>query len=276
MVDLFDEVEDELRSEQYKKMLFRLAPWVVGGLAAGALVAACVYGYIRYEDSVAAKAGVTYAAALDTLNKGDLQGAFKQLDDVKSNAKGYKALALMVQASIRQQDGKPADAAKLFDEAADMAPKGKTGLILADTARLKAAWAVLDDSPYAEVENRLKPLTEEGRPLRSLAREATVIAMLNAGMAKEARAEATRLTVAPDATEGVAQRAHLIIALIDSGDSAALPAVVKAAKSVAPSPQNMQITPEMMKQLQAQQGAAGGAPGGDGPPGGPPAGDAGQ
>ena len=274
MVDLFDEVEDELRTEQYKKMLFKLAPWVVGGLAAGALVAAGVYGVIRYQDGVIAKAGAAYNAAALTLNKGDPEGAYKQLDAISGSARGYKALALMVQGGIRLQQDKPAEAVKLFDQAGDAAPHGKSGLILADTARFKAALAVLDDSPYAEVEKRLKPLTEEGRPLRGLAREALTLAMLNAGMIKEARAEATRLTVAPDSTPGVAQRAGVLIGLIDTGDAAQIAAVTKASKTLSPTPVaapggNQQITPEMIQQLRAQAAAQGG-------PIAPPDGGAGQ
>jgi hypothetical protein len=263
VVDLFEEVEDELRNEQYKKLALKLAPWVVGGLVAGALVAAAAYGYIRYQDATAAKAAGTYAAALDTMRKGDQQGAYKALDDVSGSSKGYKTLALMLQASIRLDAGKTDEAVKLFDKAADTAPSGKNGLILADTARLKAAWAVLDDSPYAEVEKRLKPLTEDGRPLRGLAREALTIAMLNAGMTKDARAEATRLTVSPDASQGIAQRARLMISLIDSGSASQIPAVTKAAKTaVPPAPaQSMQITPEMIEKLRAQAAAQGGAAG---------------
>jgi hypothetical protein len=263
VVDLFEEVEDELRNEQYKKLALKLAPWVVGGLIAGILVAAAAYGYIRYQDATNAKAAGAYAAALDTMMKGDQLGADKQLDAIPAGSKGYKSLALMLQAGMRLDAGKTAEAVKLFDQAADTAPSGPNGLILADTARLKAAWAVMDDSPYAEVEKRLKPLTEDGRPLRGLAREALTIAMLNAGMTKEARAEATRLTVSPDASQGIAQRAHLVISLIDSGGAAQIPAVTKAAKTaVPPAPaQSMQITPEMIEKLRAQAAAQGGAAG---------------
>lgn len=262
MVDLFEEVEGELRNEQYKKLAIKLAPWIIGGLSAGMIVAAGAFAYIHYQDNTAAKAAGAYSSALDTLRKGDQEGAYKALDGVSGGAKAYKALALMVQAGIRLEGGKTDEAVKLFDKAADTAPSGKSGLILADTARLKAAWAVLDDSPYAEVEKRLKPLTEDGRPLRALARESLTIAMLNAGMIKEARAEATRLTVSPDASQGIAQRARLIISLIDSGSAAQIPAVTKAAKTaVPPAAQQMQITPEMIQQLRAQAAAQGGAAG---------------
>ena len=268
MVDLFEEVEEELRVEQYKKLALKLAPWVIGGLLAGALVALGAYGFVRYQQAATSKAATAYAAALDSLEQGDEAGAAKKLDGVKGAA-AYKTLALMVQAGLRENAGKPDEAVKLFDQAAAAAPGGKAGLILADTARLKAAWAVMDDKPYAEIEKRLQPLTQPGRPVRALAQEALNMAMLNAGMVQQARVGATRLTAAPDAPAGVAQRAQVMISVIDSGVAGGISAVAKAEKALPPpQAQPMQITPEMIQQLRAQAAAQGGgapaAPGGGG------------
>ncbi len=138
MVDLFEEVEDELRNEQYKKLALKLAPWVVGGLIAGVLVAAAAYGYIRYQEATIAKAAGAYASALDTLMKGDQQGADKQLDAIPGSSKGYKTLALMLQASLRLDAGKTAEAVKLFDQAADTAPSGPNGLIFSRHSPLES------------------------------------------------------------------------------------------------------------------------------------------
>jgi hypothetical protein len=269
VVDLFEEVEEELRVEQYKKLALKLAPWIVGGLVAGGLIAAAAYGVVRYEANNAAKAASTYAAVLDSINQGDTEGAYHQLDAVPKSAKAYKALALTIQGGMRLNQNKAAEAVKLLDEAAKEAPGGKAGLILADSARLKAAWALLDDAPYAEVEKRLKPLTEKDRPYAALANEALGMAMINAGKTAEAKAIFNKLSVDPSAPQGVAQRAGVAVRLIDGGAVAAVPAAAKAAKSIAPpaAAQPGGITPEMIEQLRAQAAAQGGqasAPAGDG------------
>jgi len=262
VVDLFEEVEDELRAEQYKKLALKLAPWVIGGLVAGGLIAAVAYGAVRYQENTAAKAAGTYAAVVDSLGQVDPETSFKQLNDVPKGAKAYKSLALSLQAGIRIEQNKTAEAVKLLDEAAKAAPGGKAGLILADSARLKAAWAVLDDAPYAEVEKRLKPLTEEGRPYRALANEALGVALINAGRAAEAKPVFTRLSVDPSAPQGVAQRAKQTLIIINDGAASVAPAAAKAAKDVVlPAPQQGGITPEMIEQLRAQPAAQGGQAG---------------
>lgn len=260
MVDLFEEVEDELRAEQYKKLALKLAPWVIGGLVAGGLIAAVAYGAVRYQENTAAKAAGTYAAVLDSMNQGDPETAFQQLNSVPKGSKAYKSMALSLQAGIRMQENKTAEAVKLLDEAAKAAPGGKAGLILADSARLKAAWAVMDDAPFAEVEKRLKPLTEEGRPYRALADEAMGVALINAGRPAEAKAIFTRLSVDPSAPQGVAQRAKQAMTVIDDGAATAVPAAAKAAKDIvppAPSPMG-NLPPELIEQLRAQAAAQGG------------------
>ena len=46
MVDLFDEVEEQLRSERYTSVAKRLAPWISGVLALALVVA---LGYAGYQ-----------------------------------------------------------------------------------------------------------------------------------------------------------------------------------------------------------------------------------
>ncbi|RZJ93554.1 MAG: tetratricopeptide repeat protein [Brevundimonas sp.] len=261
MVDLFEEVEEELRVEQYKKLAVRLAPWVIGGLVAGIIIAGAIYGIVRYQESNAAKASAAYSAVLEKLAQGDNEGAIKQLQLVPKGSKAYRALALSLQGGLLIEEGRTAEGVKLLDESATAAPGGKAGLILADSARLKAAWAVLDDAPYAEVEKRLQPLTEDGRPYSALAKEAMGMALINAGRAKEAKPIFTKLSVDPSAPQSMAQRAKIAADLIDGGAASAIPAAAKAAKSIAPpAPQPTSgITPEMIEQLRAQAAAQGAA-----------------
>lgn len=271
MVDVFEEVEGELRSERYKQFALKLLPWALAGLFAGLLIAGGIWAVTSARERTAAAASQTYADALASAEAGDLEGAYIQFDKISPRAKSFKALALMNQGAIRLQQDKAKEAAALFDRAAEIAPTGKLGLIVSDAARLKSALALLDDASYAEIEARLKPLSEEGRPYRPLAREALAFAKVKAGKLKEAREDFVVLSLLQDAPQGVRDRANGSIAMIDSGLAANAGAVAKAAAALPPPPA-MQglpagITPEMMQQL--MQGA-GGAPGG--PPGGPPQG----
>ena len=268
MVDIFEEVEGELRSERYKQLALKLLPWALAGLFAGLLIAGGVWAVTSARARTAAEASQTYTDALTAAEAGDLEGAFLQFEKVSDEAKSYKALALMHQGAIRLQQNKPKDAVALFDTAAETAPGGDLGAIISDAARLKSALALLDDASYADIEARLKPLTEDGRPYRPLAREALAFAKLKAGRLKEAREDFVVLSLLQDAPQGVRDRANGSMAMIDSGLAANVDAVAKAAAALPP-PVPMQglpagLPPELMQQLM-QQGAGGGAP-----PAGPP------
>jgi hypothetical protein len=231
VTDIFEEVEEQLRSERYRNLAIQVFPWAVG-LAVIALVAALGYwGWDTYRTRQSNKASEDYAAAMDMLPKGDTLKAYARFGEVaKAPSRTYKSLALMQQAAIRLQANATGDAVKLFDQAAATAPDP----VIGDLARLKSALALMDTAPYAAMEERLKPLTEEKRPYRAAAFEALAMAKLQAGKAKDARGDFVVLTLMPGAPESVRQRAQEALALIDSGSAKDLPAVVKAAAALPP------------------------------------------
>lgn len=251
MVDVFEEVEDQLRTEQYKRLALKSLPWVAAALVIVALVAGGWYAFDKYHAGKAVSAAANYQAAIDTASKGDFEAAYKQFGEVAKTApSGYKSLALQMQGALRLREDRVKDAVALFDASAEAAPHGKEGLIVADAARLKSAFALLDEAPYAEIEGRLKPLTEDDRPYRALALEGLALAKLNAGKVKEARADFESLKSSLDASEGMIERASAAIELIDSGGATSLPAIVKAAREA----------PAMPMMMPGSQPAAGGAP----------------
>lgn len=235
MVDVFEEVEDQLRTEQYKRLALKALPWVLGVVIAAIVITAAWVGLHKYNENKAAGAAQAYQTAVESFARGDIDATYAEFDKVaKSAPRGYKALALMVQGGLRIQQNRTKDAVALFDAAAEAAPKGASGLLVADAARLKSALALLDDAPYADIEGRLKPLTEDDRPYRAMALEALALAKLNAGKIPEARADFESLSNSLDAPQTLIQRAKVGIALIDSGSASAVPLAVKAAKTAPP------------------------------------------
>lgn len=70
MVDVFEQVEEELRSERYKRLARTWLP-VLGGLLAVALVAALAWwGWQSYVSSQADKASAAYQQGIDALQEG--------------------------------------------------------------------------------------------------------------------------------------------------------------------------------------------------------------
>ena len=232
MVDVFDEVEEQLRSDRYKSLALKALPWV-GALAALAiLVAGGWIGWTKYQQGQTNKASEAYQAALVGLEKTGPTGAFPAFEAIsKTGSTAYKTLALMQMGGIRLEENKTAQAVAYFDQAAKLAPNP----VLADVAGLNSALALLDTAPYKDVEARLTPLMGEKSPYRVQAKEALAFAKLRNGDLAGARADFVVLATSLDnSSDEVRQRAQAAKDLIDSGSAKDLPAVVKAALALPP------------------------------------------
>jgi hypothetical protein len=242
LVDLFDEVDEELRSDRYRNVLRTLLPWATGIFAAVLLGYLAYWGYTAWQDRNLAAGALAYQKGVDALSSGDAKAALVSFQAAsKAGAPGYKALALMEQGNLRAELDKPDEAAKLFDQAADAAPNQ----IIGDLARLKAAQALLDTAPLPQLNTRLTPLMEGKRPYAIFARETLAMAKLMAGKNADARKDFSVIQLSLTAPEDMRQRAQLAIALIDSGEAATAVSAVKTAATMPPPPAAMVGPPPM-------------------------------
>ncbi|NQE64253.1 tetratricopeptide repeat protein [Caulobacter sp. RHG1] len=234
MVDVFDEVEEQLRGERYRSLATKSLPWVVAAVAAAVIGVGGYWGWDSYKTSQANKASEGYQAALEAAQKNGPSKAFDQFKTVADGgARGYKALALMQMGDIRMEENKTKDAVGYFDEAAKAAPDALMG----DLARLKSAFALMDTASYKDIEARLTPLAGEKSPYRVYAKEALAFAKLQAGDLAGARGDFVVLANSLDNTsEEVRQRAQAAMQMIDSGSAKELAAAVKAAAALPPTP----------------------------------------
>lgn len=241
MVDVFEQVEEELRSDRYKRLALTWGP-VVGGALLIALVAALGWwGWDSWQSSQASKGSVAYARGLEAMEAGNAAGARAAFVEAADKGNGaYKALALNQQAALAVADNRNEEAVKLFDEAA----KAARDPLLADVARLKAAWLLMDvdSTPLADLEGRLTPLTEEKRPLRAFAQQALAMARLQRGKTAEARSGLVQLTLGQDVPDVVRQTSQSAIDAIDSGVVSNLGDILAAQKNL-PAPTAAPVAP---------------------------------
>jgi hypothetical protein len=233
VVDLFEEVEEDIRSDHYLMMARRSGPWIT------ALFAVVIFGYLAFwgfkawEDRNLAAASSAYQNGLDALAQGDQTGAKADFDlAIKAGAPGYKTLALMQEGGLQLAAGKPDAAAALYDAAAKVAPSPAIG----DLASLRAAEALLDTAPYNILADRLTPLTDPKRPYALYAKEALAMAKLMAGKTADARRDFELIPLQLGATDDMRQRSQMAIALIDAGEAQAAVAAVKAAATLPTTP----------------------------------------
>jgi hypothetical protein len=182
--ELFDEVDEEVRRDQLKKLWDQYSIYII---ALALLIIAGVGGWRGYqylEAKRAAEAGAAFdkATELSEANKhAEAEAAFA---DLAAKAPwGYRMLArLRTAAEIANRD-KPA-AAKMFD---DIAADGSVGAPERDLARIRAAQLLLETTSYPNMLQRLEPAIAAGATFRHTARELLALSAWRANDATAAR-----------------------------------------------------------------------------------------
>ena len=233
MVDVFEQVEEELRSDRYKRLARTWLP-VAGGVLLVALIAALAFwGWDSWQTSRADKASLAYDRGLEALqanNPVTADAAFKQAAEEGNGA--YKAMALMHRSGIALEAGRDAEALTLMDEAA----KASRNPLIADLAAYKAALLAMDTASLEDVQRRLEPLAREGRPLAAYAQEAQALVLVQNGQGAQAKDILIVLKNGLETPEDIKQRAELVLASIDGGSVANIQAIVAAMRNLPPEP----------------------------------------
>ena len=156
MSELFDEVDEEVRREQLKKLWDKYSIYIV---ALAILIVAGVGGWRGYqylEAKKAAEAGAAFDSAVELSEQNKHAEAEAAFADLAAKApSGYRMLArLRVAAEVATRD--PQAAAKIYDEiAADRSVRAAEQ----DLARVRAAQLLLDSSTYPNMLQRLEAAT---------------------------------------------------------------------------------------------------------------------
>ena len=168
MSEIFDEVNEDVRRDQLKKLWDQYSIYIV---AVALLIIASVGGWRGYqylEAKKAAEAGAAFdkAAELSEANKhAEAEVAFADLA-AKAPA-GYRVLArLRTAAEIANRD--QAAAAKMFGE---IAADRSVGVAEQDLARVRAAQLLLESETYPNMKTRLEAAAAPGATFRHTARE---------------------------------------------------------------------------------------------------------
>ena len=231
MSDIFDETEENLRADKWVAIVKTALPIVIATLLAALLLALGIWGWQSWQANIAAKSSETYQAALDAGNKGDTAGAKTKFEDVtKSGNATYKALAYMQLGGMAVSAKNDTEAAKDFDAAAAQG----TSPAIKDLAVLKSVFVSMDKAPFKQVQDRLTPLTKDGRPFAPLAKEALAMAKLQNGDVAGARSDLQVLSLTLGTPDGVKQRAGEFVQAIDSGAIPAAKAAIALPEATAP------------------------------------------
>ena len=211
MSELFDEVDEEVRRDQLKKLWDRYSIYIIAGAF---LIIAAVGGWRGYqylEAKKAAEAGAAFdkAVELSEQNKhAEAEAAFADL--AKNGPSGYRTLArLRVAGQVANRD--PQAATKMFD---DIAADNSVGVKLQDLAKIRAAGLLLDTASYPTILQRLEPLAAPGATYRHSARELLALSAFRANDVTAARQWLDMIANDAETPAGMRSRAEAMQALL--------------------------------------------------------------
>jgi hypothetical protein len=209
--ELFDEVDEDVRRDQLKKLWERYSIYIIAGAL---LVIAAVGGWRGYqylEAQKAAEAGAAFdkAAELSEQNKhAEAEAAFTKL--AASAPSGYRMLArLRAAAEVASRD--PQEAAKMYD---DISADRSVDVIDRDLARIRSAGLLQDTASYPDMLQRLEPATAPGATFRHSARELLAFSAWRANDMTAARKWVDMIANDGETPQGLRSRAEALQALL--------------------------------------------------------------
>ena len=223
MVDFINEVEEELRKDEYNRLLKKFGPLLV------AIVALIIGGtaYMEWqkssEDKAARATSYAYVQAGKLASDGNNDQAIKEFLAISEKApSGYAGLSLMRAAAISMREGERAEAVSFFDRAAQTFEKPRHKQL----AQIKAAYILAGDGRYDDVRSRLGTLAQADQPYEFLARELLGFAAMQNGDMSAAREQFSYLSTIPGVTDTIASRAAQYLSLMEVDAAANAPAPV--------------------------------------------------
>jgi hypothetical protein len=210
--DIFQEVDEELRRENFAKLWARYGKYVIAVAILVVLATAGVTQWLRYQQRQNEAEGARYMAALDLARQGKEKEAADAFAVIAHQASGGHAiLARFEEAALKARAGDLAGAAARYDALANDASLDP---IYRDVATLLAAEYELKTGDPKAIIAKLAPLTSVTSPWHPTALELTALAEIKGG--DKAAALATYKRVADDlsAPQDLRARATEMIAAL--------------------------------------------------------------
>jgi hypothetical protein len=211
--DIFREVEEDVRRERYEQLWKQYGDYIIAAVAAIAVGIAGYKLWDRYETQQRLNASRTFMAAQESAASGNApaaQQAFAKL--AKSGPSGYATMATLSQADSLLETGNRSDALAIFKSLA-----AKDNSPIANVARIRAAWVMVESTPKSELETWLAPLNDNTSAWRFMAREILAYSDYRSEAFGKAQGEYQALADEGDAPAGLRGRARAMASFLKAG-----------------------------------------------------------
>jgi hypothetical protein len=209
--ELFDEVNEDVRREQLKKLWERYSVFIVAGALLIIAAVAGWRGYAYTQEKEAAEAGQAFnkASELSEQNKhAEAEAAFNSL--AATAPYGYRMLArLRAAGEVASHD--PQAAAKLYD---DIAADRSVGVLEQELAKVRAAGLLVETASYPDMAARLESAASPGATFRHTARELLALSAWRANDTTAARKWLDMIANDGETPPGLRSRAEALQALL--------------------------------------------------------------
>lgn len=220
MVDIFDEVSGDLRSERALRLLRRYGALALAAAVLVVLAVAAQQGLAWHrarQNATAATAFLQIGEQLDAQGATpgrdqQLKAASRYQDFAKTAPSGYRALADLRAAGLLATAGQIGDAATLWNA---VATDGAVDKMLRDLANLLWAQHELGVAADGDVAARLAPLAVPQNPFHGLAQETQALLYLRQGKTDQAKALFGQIANDAGSPDGVRNRADGLLAKLN-------------------------------------------------------------
>lgn len=211
--DIFREVDEEVRREQYKKLWERYGKYAI---ALAVVLVASVGGWRAWEwwqGKRAEEAGAAYMAAAALSEEGkhlEAETMFGKL--AKEGPRSYRVLAdLRAAAELGRRDLKAA--VEAYDA---MASDTSIGMDFRDLARLRAGYLLAESASYEDMRQRIEPLTAADRTFRHSARALLALAAWRANDVAGVRRWVDLIVADPDTPGSIRLHTEVLLSLLSA------------------------------------------------------------
>jgi hypothetical protein len=209
---LLREVDDAVRQDQYAEAAQKYGKTALAVVVAALALFAAYLWWQNRLDASRERESEALVAAMDQVEKGNLASGTTSLSPLVADGhSGAQASARLLKAGIAMEQGKSADAARMFDE---VAADGSAPKAYRDLATVRAVAARYETMKPADVIARLKPLAVPGNAWFGPAGEMVAMAYLDQGKSAEAGALFGAIAKDKDTPDTLKARARQMAGLL--------------------------------------------------------------
>lgn len=212
MVDIFSEIDEELRRDRLAQFAQRYSGLLVAGAVAIVLVTVGIVGWRWWTERQHRAETQILTQAIDQADRGDSEAALAGLAKLEDKGSGVALLARLRAAALLADKGSTKQAVAIYDA---IAADDGVASAYRDLATIRSALLQADQMDPKALIQRLQPLDNDTNPFRHSARELIATADLRAGNKDQARDVFKRLAQDPTAPAGIRRRSQEMLAILE-------------------------------------------------------------